>query len=160
MKMAENSKYFVVKDRNDLSITYFEYEKVKGYDLQPRNVKIKDAIDVNRMIIINPSMIEKLAFRKVDSKFQKIVKMLMYVFSLDEGDDSAGDAYNEALNEISKLRLELVNYYQNKLKKDSFDDFCKKLDLLEQELKMRIYYYQLNYQNVKQNQVEREGKSR
>lgn len=158
--MADNSKYFVVKDRNDLSITYFEYDKVQGYDLQPKNVKIKDAIDVNRMIIINPSMIEKLAFRKVQGKFQKIVKMVMYVLSLSIEDEGSGSAYHEALNEVSRLRLELFMHYQNKLKKEVFDDFCKKLDLFEQELQVRMYYYRMNYQSLKQNDIEREGKSR
>ena len=61
--MANEFKYFVVKDRNDMSITYFEYDKVEGYDLNPKNVKIKDAIDVNKMIVVNPSMIVKLAFK-------------------------------------------------------------------------------------------------
>lgn len=160
MAKTDTNRYFVVKDRNDLSITYFEYDKVEGYDLQPRTVKIKDAIDVNRMIIINPSLIQKLAFRKVDSKFKKLVKLLMYTLSLSTDDEDAGSAYQEALNEISKLRLELHMYYKGKLKKDAFDDFCKRLEVLEKELQVRMYYYRLNYQNFKHNEMEREGKSR
>lgn len=151
--MAENYKYFVVKDRNDLSITYFEYDKVEGYDLNPRNVKIKDAIDVNKMIVINPSMIEKLASKKINIKFNKLIKMLMYVMSPDN-DDESGETYREALNEITKLRLEITSKYKNKLKDEDEKLYLKKLSILEEELRKRLYYLERSYSNIK------EGKSR
>lgn len=156
--MSENKKYFVVKDRNDLSITYFEYDKVQGYDLHPRNVKIKDAIDVNQIVVINPGMMEKLAFRKVNAKFRKIVKLLMFVLSEENDDDGTGGTYQESLNEISKLRMEILVNYKNKLRVEDFDTFNKKLDLLEQELKMRLYYLQMTY--PKEDIHTHEGKSR
>lgn len=151
--MAETNRFFVVKDSKDYSITYFEYDKVKGYDLQPRNVKIKDAIDVKSMIIINPSLIEKLAFRKVNYKFQKIVKMLMFVLSSDN-DDTDGETYRQALNEINKLRLEILVNYKNKLKEQDFVEFNKKLDLLVQELNVRMYYIEQMYSYEKQEEEE------
>lgn len=154
--MSDN-KFFVVRDHNDYSITYFEYDKVKGYDLAPKNVKIRDAIDVNKMIIINPSLVQKLAFRKVNARFQNLVKLLMFVLSSDN-DDATGETYHHALNEITKLRLEVFMKYKNKLKDDDFDMFNKKLDLLEQELKLRIFYLENMYMN--QNTIEKEGKSR
>ena len=143
--MAENKKYFIVKDRNDLSITYFEFDKVHGYDLHPRNVKIKDAIDVDQIVIINPSMMQKLAFRKVDAKFQN-------------DDDGTGGTYQESLNEISKLRMEILVHYKNKLKEADFEEFNRKLDMLEQELRLRLYYLQMTYS--KNDDYTHEGKSR
>ena len=155
--MAESNKYFVVKDRNDLSITYFEYDKTKGYDLHPRNVKIKDAIDVTSMVIINPSFIQKLAFRKVELKFQRLTKMLMVVLSPDN-DDSSGDSYRQALNEINKLRLEILVQYKNKLKEKDFLEFNKRLDLLAQELNLRLYF--LTMENVVENEYDRGRRGR
>jgi len=157
--MAENTKYFVVKDKQDFSITYLEFDKVYGYDLQPRNVKIKDAIDVNKMIIINPSMIEKLAFRKVNLRFQKIVRLLMFVLS-SENDDDTGGTYHQALSEVNKFRLEFLVRYKNKLKEVDFLEFNKKLDVMEEELKNRLYYLQMVYQREQENLMEKEGKSR
>lgn len=154
--MANEFKYFVVKDRNDMSITYFEYDKVEGYDLNPKNVKIKDAIDVNKMIVVNPSMIEKLAFKKVSSKFEKLVRMLMYVLS-ENNDDETGETYREALNYITKLRLEVLTKYKNKLKEQDLETFIKKLDILESEIKIRLNYM-INYNNSID--LERTGKSR
>ena len=158
--MGNNYKYFVVKDRNDLSITYFEYDKVQGYDLNPRNVKIKDAIDVNKMIVINPSMIEKLAFRKVNSKFNKLYKLVMFLFNSDLDDDTVPTGYREALNEITKLRLELYTKYKNKLNKEDEEMFNNKLDMLEYELNMRLMYIQNMYQNNYDYNQEKSGKSR
>lgn len=158
--MGNNYKYFVVKDRNDLSITYFEYDKVQGYDLNPRNVKIKDAIDVNKMIVINPSMIEKLAFRKVKNKFDKLYKLIMFLFNCDLDDDSIPTGYREALNEITKLRLELYTKYKNKLNKEDEEMFNNKLDILENELNMRLMYIQNMYQNNYDYNQEKTGKSR
>ena len=155
--MAESNKYFVVKDRNDLSITYFEYDKTKGYDLHPRNVKIKDAIDVTSMVIINPSFIQKLAFRKVELKFQRLTKMLMVVLSPDN-DDSSGDSYRQALNEINKLRLEILVQYKNKLKEKDFLEFNKRLDLLAQELNLRLYF--LTMENAVENEYDRGRRGR
>ena len=154
--MAKEFKYFVVKDRNDMSITYFEYDKVEGYDLNPKNVKIKDAIDVNKMIVVNPSMIEKLAFKKVSVKFEKLVRMLMFVLS-ESNDDETGETYREALNYITKLRLELLTKYKNKLKEEDLETMLKKLDMLETEVKLRLNYV-ISYSNSLD--LERTGKSR
>lgn len=154
--MANEFKYFVVKDRNDMSITYFEYDKVEGYDLNPKNVKIKDAIDVNKMIVVNPSMIEKLAFRKVSAKFEKLVRMLMFVLS-ESNDDETGETYREALNYITKLRLEVLTKYKNKLKEEDLETMLKKLDILETEVKLRLNYM-ISYSNSLD--LERTGKSR
>jgi len=154
--MANEFKYFVVKDRNDMSITYFEYDKVEGYDLNPKNVKIKDAIDVNKMIVVNPSMIEKLAFKKVSVKFDKLVRMLMFVLS-ESNDDETGETYREALNYITKLRLEVLTKYKNKLKEEDLETMLKKLDILESEVKLRLNYV-ISYNNSLD--LERTGKSR
>lgn len=154
--MANEFKYFVVKDRNDMSITYFEYDKVEGYDLNPKNVKIKDAIDVNKMIVVNPSMIEKLAFKKVSVKFDKLVRMLMFVLS-ESNDDETGETYREALNYITKLRLEVLTKYKNKLKEEDLETMLKKLDILESEVKLRLNYV-ISYSNSLD--LERTGKSR
>ena len=64
--MPVNQKFLVVKNKDEKEIKYFEYDKVKGYNISPKNnVKFEDAINVNRMILINPSLIEKMVDKKV-----------------------------------------------------------------------------------------------
>lgn len=138
-------KYLIVKEKNDPSITYFEYDKMDGYDLSPKkNIKIKDAINVNKVVIINPSLMNKVATKKIDLKFKKLLQFMSVVF--EEGnDDESGDAYREGLNEISKLRLEAQVKYRKYMDEEAFKMLEKKLDILEQELKARLYYLQQYY---------------
>ena len=151
-----DKKYFIVKEKNNKAITYFEYDKIEGYDLAPKKgVKIEDAINVNKVVIINPSLAEKVAKKKFDLKFRKLLQLLNIIF---ETDDDTGTAYHEGLNEISKLRMELLNKYRKHLNDEEASLMDKKLDILEQELKLRLYYLQQNYQNNYENELS--GKSR
>lgn len=151
-----DKKYYVVKEKNSKAITYFEYDKMEGYDLSPKKgVKIEDAINVNKVVIINPSLAQKVAKKKVDLKFRKLLQLLNIIF---ETDDDTGTAYREGLNEVSKLRLELLNKYRKHLEEEEASLIDKKLDILEQELKIRLFYLEQNYQNEYSNSME--GKSR
>lgn len=151
-----DKKYFVVKEKNSKVITYFEYDKMEGYDLSPKKgVRIEDAINVNKVVIINPSLAGKVAKKKLDLKFRKLLQLLNIIF---ETDDDTGTAYYQGLNEVSKLRMELLNKYRKHLEEEEANLMEKKLDILEQELRVRIYYLQQNYQNDYSNSME--GKSR
>lgn len=151
-----DKKYFVVKDKTSKAITYFEYDKIEGYDLSPKKgMKIEDAINVNKVVIINPSLAEKVAKKKMDLKFRKLLQLLNIIF---ETDDDTGTAYREGLNEISKLRLEVKTKYRKHLNEEAIDLMEKKLGILEHELKLRLYYLEQTYQNNYSNNME--GKSR
>ncbi len=153
-----DKKYFIVKDKNTNAITYFEYDKMDGYDLSPKKgVKIEDAINVNKVVIINPSLAEKVAKKKMDVKFRKLLQLLNIIF---ENDDDTGTTYNEGLNEVSKLRTELINKYRKYLIEEEFNLMEKKLDILEQELKVRIYYLEQTYQENYERENEIGRKSR
>lgn len=149
-----NKKYLIVKKKDDKAVTYFEYDKMDGYDLSPKKgMKIEDAINVNKIVIINPSLANKVASKKLDLKFRKLVKLLNVVF---ESDDDTGTAYHQALDEVNKLRMELINKYKKHLEDEQYDLMDKKLGILEHELKIRLYYLEQNYENT----YGKEGKAR
>lgn len=149
-----NKKYLIVKGKNDKTITYFEYDKMEGYDLSPKKgMKIQDAVNVNKIVIINPSLAEKVAKKKLEIKFRKLLQLLNIIF---ESDDDTGSAYHEGLNEVSKLRMELLNKYRKHLEEEYVSLTEKKLDILENELKVRLYYLEKQYQNTYENQNENE----
>ena len=54
--------YLIVKDKKKKQVIYFECNKLNGYKMtsKNKNIKLKDAINVNKMVIINPSFINKL----------------------------------------------------------------------------------------------------
>lgn len=149
-----NKKYLIVKKKDDKAVTYFEYDKMDGYDLSPKKgMKIEDAINVNKIVIINPSLANKVASKKLDLKFRKLVKLLNVVF---ESDDDTGTAYHQALDEVNKLRMELINKYKKHLEDEQYDLMDKKLGIIEHELKVRLYYLEQNYENT----YGKEGKAR
>ena len=147
-------RYHIIKSKEDKSITYFEYDKLEGYDLSPKkSAKIEDAINVNKIVIINPTLANKVAKKKVDIKFKKLLNLLNIVF---ESDDDTGTAYHQGLDELERLRQELVDKYKKYLEDDEFDTMDKKLGILEHELKVRLFYLQ----KEEQFEMEKEGKSR
>lgn len=149
-----SKRYHIIKNREDKSITYFEYDKLDGYDLSPKkNAKIEDAINVNKIVIINPSLANKVAKKKVDIKFKRLLKLLNIIF---ETDDETGSAYHQGLDELERLRQELVDKYKKYLEDDEFDTMDKKLGILEHELKVRLFYLEKDLEF----EMEKEGKSR
>lgn len=149
-----DKRYHIIKNKEDKSITYFEYDKMEGYDLSPKKgIKIEDAINVQKIVIINPTLANKVAKKKFNIKFKKLVSLLNVIF---ETDDESGSAYHQGLDEVNRLRMELINKYKKHLETSEFETMEKKLDILEHELKVRLYYLEQQYEkeNIK------EGKAR
>lgn len=152
--MAREQKFLVIKNKDSKEIKYFEYDKIKGYNIKPKNnVKFEDAINVNKMILINPTLIEKMVDKKVKRKFDYLINMMSVVC---DSDDETGEGLYLALDEAEKFRNELFNKYKNYIKEEKFQLLEKKISILEDELNLRIKYLILNIE--KENQ--KEGKSR
>lgn len=159
--MKNQSKFLVVKTKDSKEITYFDYDKLNGYNLKAKkNVKFSDAINISRMIIINPSFTEKLADHKIKAKFEKFVNLITIVCE-NEDSDVSGEGYRLALNEAEKLRMEILNKYKKYINEEKLDLYMKKISILEDEIKLRqeeMIYYQL--QDQYEVEQEKTGKSR
>ncbi len=152
--MAINQKFLVIKNKDEKEIKYFEYDKIKGYNITPKNnVKFQDAINVNKMILINPSLIEKMIDKKVKRKFNYLINMLSCLY---DSDDTSGEGLYLALDEAEKFRMELINKYKKYMKEEKFELIEKKISILEDELKLRIKYLVLEQEK----EHSKEGKSR
>ena len=135
--MAVVSKFLVVKNKDEKDIKYFDYDKLDGYNLTiKKNVHFADAIDVNRVIIINPTFIDKIATRKINTKFNKLINMMQVVCEVGDEDES-GEGYRIALDEASKLKQELWNKYKKYISEEKLSLMLKKIEILEDELKLR-----------------------
>ncbi len=135
--MAVTSKFLIVKDKDSKEIKYFDYDKLDGYNLTTKkDVHFIDAIDVNRVIIINPTFIDKIATKKINKKFSKLINMMQYV--CEREDDETGEGYEIALNEAEKLKVELRTKYRKLLNEEKLELMIKKIEILEDELKLRL----------------------
>lgn len=136
--MAITSRFLVVKDNNTREIRYFDYDKLDGYKLKgKKDIKFIDAINIDRMIIINPSFIDKIATRKINTKFEKLIKMMQLVCEVGD-DDPSGETYRLALDEADKLKRELINKYRKLISEEKLELMLKKIGILEDELNLRL----------------------
>ena len=145
--------YLIVKEKNKKEIAYFEYDKLDGFNMtsKNKNIKLKDAINVNKMVIINPSFIEKLINKKINSKIKKLVDLIGTIYESDD-EDPAGSLM-QALNEVEKFKREMINKYLNYMTNEQVNLLEKKIGILESEVMTHAYnlnesYYQeYNYDN-------------
>lgn len=132
--MPIKKRFVVTKDANTNTITYAEYEKLKGYNVKPKKeLKIEDMINVNEMIIINPSLIDKLIDKKIKRSFEKILKMLN---AIDEDEDGTLPI-NLVLDEVEKLKVLAMQKYKKYMEEEKYELLMKKIKILEQEVRLR-----------------------
>ena len=134
--MGKEQRFLVVKNKDSKDIKYFEYDKISGYNIKPNpKLKFQDAINVNRMILINPSLIEKMVDKKIKRRFDYLINLLSIVY---ENDDDTGDGLQLALDESEKFRNELSNKYKQYVKEEKYELLLKKIAILEDELYLRM----------------------
>ena len=65
------SNYFISRDIQSGEVVYLEYNK-NGYKVSPKTKK-KDAIEVNKIVFVSPSLTEKLLKKKINNKISKLL---------------------------------------------------------------------------------------
>lgn len=131
-------RFVVTKDENTQTITYKEYDSLKGYDFKPKNKLSKeDIINVDEMVIINPSLIEKLISKKCKKTLGRILKLISFIY---DDDETGEESVTLALNEIAKFKELLDTKYKEYMKEKEYKLMLKKLEILENEVKLRKLY--------------------
>lgn len=134
--MAITRRFVVMKDAKTETITYSEYEKLKGYNVKPKDsLNIEDMINVNEMVIINPTLIEKLVDKKCKRTFDKILSMLSFIDE-DDSDDEA--PLHLVLDEVEKFYVLARKKYKDYMEKEEYKLLIKKIEILEKEVRLRL----------------------
>lgn len=146
-----DKRYVIAKSNNNGEVTFIDYSKIDGFKIIPKNRIEYPGIEVNSMLIIKPSFIEKVLKKKIQ---RKLNIYLNYIIDESESDDD--DSYREALNNISRYR-DIVEYKYRKYLDDKYINLLlKKIALLERKIKSKVIYKELN----KEEYIEVRGKSR
>ncbi len=153
--MSDKS-YYVSKTRKPRETMYLELEKLDGYKVNPK-IKEKDAIGVSQIIFVNDEMTEKLIRKKIDKKIEHLLKELKLIE--DNGGNDEG-TIKKSLMDAEKLRMQLINKYVKYLGNTYHSLTLKKIQLIIEELRYKLYLLEFKKQEIYENTYEekKEGK--
>lgn len=132
----EKKNYYLHRDQLSGEILYLEYDKINGYPITPKT-KIEDAIKVNKIIFVNPTLSEKLIRKKVEIKIRYLIKKLEEFDSEPSGGDEGNIKYT--LMDAERLKLTILNNYRKYLGNTYGSFSIKKIQIIINQLRMRLY---------------------
>ena len=106
----------------------------QGVKMNPKLRNHRDLIEVKEIIIINPSLKEKVLKLQFQVAFRRLFKIVMDSI---EDDGTIGDA-NIVLDEILKAKKILQKKYKNQIKNEEYRMMWNKMSLLEKEITNKI----------------------
>lgn len=128
--------YYLSRQPKTGEIVYVNYDKYKGYNITPKNNIKYDGIKVNKMIIVKPSMIEKVLKRKIKNRLDLYLKTIVEL--MDESDDNDSAGIREALNELTRFKNIIKYKYEKHLEEKYIMLLNKKIEVIEYELKKKL----------------------
>lgn len=135
--------YYINKNNSNNEIIYLDFDKLKGFNFSPKNNIKYDGIVVNKMVIIKPSMIEKVLKRKIRKKLDLYLKLIIKFIESDDSDN--GESIREALNDLTRYKSIIAHKYIKYLDEKYLKLLLKKISILEYELNAKIINYQEDY---------------
>lgn len=127
--------YYVEKESGTNEIVYIEYDKIKGYKITPKT-KLLDGINVNKIVFVSPNLSKNLIKKKLEIKIRSLIEKLNEI-DADDGDN--GDAIRETLVSCERLKLLIINKYIKYLGNDFSMLYLKKLGIIINELRKKLY---------------------
>ena len=131
----DNKSYYISKSKTKKDTMYLEYEKMDGYQVNPK-VNKKGAITVNKIVFVNPELSEKIIRKKIDNRINYFLSMLK---EIDADDGSNPGAIQKTLIDAEKLRLQIINEYVKYLGHTYESLTLKKIELIIDELRFKLY---------------------
>ncbi len=128
-------QYFISKKNYDGEVVFVNYDKQNGYKFSPKNNYQYDGIKVNEMIIVKPSLIEKIIKRKIKNKLDFYLKII--IENLDSEDD---DDTRIALDDLERYKKIIKEKYSIYLDEKYMSLLSKKIGIIEKELKNSLNY--------------------
>ena len=83
--MANNLNYYIERNNDTKEIVYIEYDLIDGYKITPKTKK-EDAIEVNKIVFVSPTLTEKIIKKKIDIKLRFLLKKIK---DFDENDSDS-----------------------------------------------------------------------
>lgn len=159
----DNKNFYIEKNKKTNETVYIEYDKIKGYKLTPKTKK-EDAIEVNKIVIVSPTLSEKIIKKKIEHKMAYLFKLLEEISSSGGSDEGT---IRNTLMDAERLKLMIINNYIKYLGNTYASLTLKKIELIINELRIGLYkshqkelinYYVNNYEEEIEEKKGRRGR--
>ena len=137
--------YLLKRTSRQRKIVSFDYD-ITGYTFKPNSKAKEEFLNVNKINIINPQLIDAILTIKFNKKYRRLVMIALSVIQENDDETTNGDIML-ALNEIARLRAIITDKYQKFLKKEKEEKFIKQLRILENELRSKQIEIKMNMLN-------------
>lgn len=143
--MSKNKNFFLQKDKKTNEIIYIEFEKMDGYKIKPKTKK-EDAIKVNQIVFVSDTLSEKIIKKKIDKKIAYLLNVLKHLE--ENNDEASGDIIRKSLVEAERLKLMIINTYVKYLGNTYQTLTLKKMQVIINELRFKLYLAKENSLNL------------
>ena len=123
--------YYLKKDKKTGEVIYLEYDKIKGYNITPKS-NIYDAITVNKIVFVNPSLSEKIIKKKISIKLKNLE-------DIDNSGSTDEDGVRQSLMDAERLKLMILNEYRKYLGNTYQSLTLKKIQIIINQLRIKLY---------------------
>ena len=148
----KSNRYFLIK--NSIYKKGVIFNNNSGLDITPKNSD-KYGIHVNKLIVMHYIFINAIIKKRIKSKLELYLKYIIEY--IDDGEDDGeddGDSINQILNDMKRYK-QILNYKYNKyLEQKYIDALSKKMDLIEKELSIKLYFIHENQPTYEEEMVE------
>src|SRR5574344_1604398 len=136
-----NHNYQLSKEKEVNTTVTINYKKITGYIVKPKGTFNYDGVNVNKVVLVKPSIVENVLKRKIKIRMNTLIRN---VLNLMEDEDDDGTKYKIAMDELSRHRSIINNNYRVYLEQKYIENILRKIDILEMELKQK--YMDENYE--------------
>ena len=151
MVRTMDERYYICdKENNEIVYGYIDYNQIHGFKIKPGNNIPYDGVEVSRLVLVKPSLIENVLKRKTKHKLNAY---LAFLFTIIDDDDDDSETLELVIDDVARYKSIIINKYSKFLDKKYINQLLKKVGMVERELKDKLK--ELTKQNTKT-----QGKSR
>ena len=152
--MMIKKTYHISKTKKEKEVINLKLDKLDGYKIKPK-VKEKNAIGVDKIVIVNDEFSEKIIRKKIDKKIDSLLNQL----KLLEDDDTGNDGnIKKSLMDAEKLRMQIINTYVKYLGHTYYSLTLKKIEIIIEQLRYKLYINEYKKEEKIYYNNEKEGK--
>ena len=127
---------YCIEKENSFNKTMLLNNSFEGLDITPKNHINYDGIVVSKLIVLDKNLISCILKKKIKRKLEFF---LQFIIDYIDDDSDSGTGLREILNDITRYREILNHRYQKYLGEKYIETLQKKLDLLSNELNVKLY---------------------